>query len=121
MSLKFSLDDRSKMINHWMLQDRASVELIAETPEWKENQTLEAKVTVNGVELNFDAVENYFIEIYKGLEQDAKEQYSDVEQEVQRRVEQRLQSEAAPVIDKLNDIIEVLNSAGDIIKPYWEK
>jgi hypothetical protein len=119
--LKFSLDDRDKIINHWMLCDNDAAEAIGNTPDWVNNKSLTAKVTVNGVELRFDIVENYFQDVYKSLESEIRENYKDIEAEVQRRLEIRMKEEAQPIIDKLYDLRDVLDSAGNLLKPYWEK
>jgi hypothetical protein len=119
--LKFSLDDRDKIINHWMLCDNDAAEAIGNTPDWVNNKSLTAKVTVNGVELRFDIVENYFQDVYRSLESEIRENYKDIEAEVQRRLEIRMKEEAQPIIDKLYDLRDVLDSAGNLLKPYWEK
>lgn len=121
MGMKFTLESREKIIHHWMLQDMKTAEKISETDDWKTNQTLTAKVTVNDVEMDFDIVERYFMDVYKSMEIEIKKKYSDVEEEVQRRLEQRMKDEAQPILDKMYALQQVLEDAGDVIKPYWDK
>lgn len=121
MSMKFSLESREKIVHHWMLQDAETALKIGETDDWKINKTLTAKVTVNGVELDFDILENYFMDIYQSMDGRIRESYNDQEQEVQRRLEERMEKEAKPILDKMYELQQVLEDSGNIIKPYWEK
>jgi hypothetical protein len=121
----FRFDDVSKMVSHWLLEDGDTARLIAETPEWNNaigrTETVTARVTVNGIDLPFNALEHYLRGVYKSMERDAEARYKDLDAEVQRRVELRFTEEAQPIIDKLRDVSDAIENAGDLIKPYWAR
>jgi hypothetical protein len=120
--MEFNLNSRERIVNHWMLQcDSELVETIGETPEYKENRKFVAKVTINGVELPFESLDNYFLEIYRRMEEEIRDSYKDKEAEVQRRLDQRMKDEAQPILDKLRALDGVLDDVGNLIKPYWDR
>lgn len=120
--MKFNLiDDREKFISHIVLHDLDLATKISQTDLWKESQESIALITVNGIEVPFEAVESYFSDLAERLEKAALEKYSDLEKEVHRRLEERLEEEARPILEKFYEIQNVLNSPGDLLKPYWER
>lgn len=121
MPMAFNFDDPSKFVTHWMLQSEEVAQAIAATPEFQDGQTTVARVTVNGVELPFELLEDYFRFVYEYTQAEAHRKYADQEALVQERLEQRLQAEANPVLDQLHRLQEILTEAGQIIRPHWEK
>lgn len=120
--MKFNLlHDNEKFISHILLHNIDHATEISKTSEWKNDRTTEAKITVNGIEIPFEAVEDYFRDLYERLAKSALERYSDLDKEVNRRLEKRLEEEAQPVIDKLHDILNVLNDPTDLLTPYWDR
>jgi len=120
--MKFNLlGDFNKFISHIVLHDIELATKISKTEAWKEKQETIATITVNGVEVPFSVVESYFSDLAERLEKRAMEQFSDLDKEVHRRLENRLKEEVQPIIDKLYDLNTVLNDPGDLLKPYWER
>lgn len=120
--MKFDLlNDYNKIISHIVLHDIDLATEVSNTETWKNNRETVAKITVNGIEVPFEKIEEYFHDVAKRMHEDAKEKYSDVEKEVQRRLEKRLEEEVEPILQKLYDVREVLESSSDLLKPYWER
>lgn len=120
--MKFDIHAYDQIIYHWMLQGKDTlIDKISHTPEWVEEKKFVAKVTVNGVELAAEALEEWLKEVYKRTVDKAREEFADLDAEVQRRLEKRLVTEAQPIIDKLNNLTQALDDIGSAVKPYWEK
>ena len=119
--MKFNISDPTVILSHILLHDTDLAKAVAATPGWKQEQLVSPAVTFNGVEVPAEVFEGALKELYNQCAQQLREQYADVEAEVQRRVEQRLKDEAEPVLNKLYDLQRVLEDVGDVIKPYWEK
>lgn len=120
--MKFDiLHDYNKFISHIVLHDPALVTEISNTKAWKNNRETVAKITINGVEVPFEKIEEYFRNLAKSMQEAANEKYSDVEKEVQSRLEERLEEEVEPILQRLREVNEVLSSSGDLLKPYWDR
>lgn len=122
--MKFGIDSVEKIVSHWLLQDLDTAKKVSETLTKGTNlrsHSLEAKVTVNGVELPFGAFESYMMSVYEGEVSRAREEFKDLDAEVQRRLEKRLKEEAQPILDKMWELQRSLEDAGSVLKPYWEK
>lgn len=117
----FSLHDNETMINHWFLNTEEVISAVSETSEWKNDNKLVAKVTVNGVEMPFAALDKFLFECYESHIKKAEERFSDLDAEVDRRLKLRLENDAKPIVEKMWELQQVLDSAGDLLKPYWDK
>lgn len=118
----FTINCADKIVHHWFLENHQDVlDKIIATPEWKDENKFVAVVTVNGVEMPFESLERYLQTMYNATIADAKAQFADLEDEVQRRLEQRLKDEAQSIIDKMRELSYALDNVEDAIKPHWEK
>ena len=119
--MKFGIDDPQVILSHILLHDTDLATAVAATPGWKQEQLVSPAVTFNDVPVPAEVFEGALKALYLQIVRQFSEKYADVEAEVQRRVEQRLTEEAAPVLSKLYELERVLEDVGDVIKPYWKK
>lgn len=121
--MQFNIFDLNaeNLVSHWVLNNMEAVSAISNTPEWLNEKKTVAKVTVNGVELSFESLDKWFLEVYDRKMKKAEAQYADLDQEVQRRLEKRVKDEAEPIIDALYKLAGNLANVEDAIAPYWEK
>jgi len=118
--MKFHFDDATKVISHWMLQDEEVALAIAATDDFKKDATTIAEVRVNGVLLNFESLEAFLDYQVQCAIEDAEKRFANLDAEVERRLNKRLEQEAQKVLDKMDNLREALEDASSIIKPYWD-
>jgi hypothetical protein len=123
LSMRFGINSTEKMVNHWLMHSNTdTVKKVADTIDRHNgNYIFTAKVTVNDVELSFAEFVKFMMDTYISICKEIEEKYSDVEAEVQRRLEKRMKDEAEPIIEKMGNMMRAMEDAGSFIKPYWEK
>lgn len=126
--MKFTLDDKEKVIVFWLLNSEDKViKALCKTlkKQNKKNSNsraeFEAKVTVNGVELDFTDLDAWLMKAYERTIQEAEAKYTDIDRAVQKRAEEILEKQAKGVREKLFDFECSLEEIGSMIKPFWEK
>lgn len=120
--MKFGLDSVEKIVNHIMLQQKTEIiKKIAETIDRDRGMIFEAKVTINGVEIEFEKFEEWLVESYKMIHDEAKREFANLDRAVDDRVQKRLKEEAQPLIDKMNDLRYRLEDIESVLIPYWER
>ncbi len=121
LSMKFGIDSTEKLVNHWMLNAGDQIQAIADSAQWKDGHAFEAKVTVNGVELPFEAFDKFLESMYKSVYDEAREEFKDLDRAVQDRLNKRMKAEAEPFIDKLHDLLQRMENFEDVIVPYYDR
>lgn len=120
--MKFGLDSVEKIVNHIMLQQKTEIiQKIAKTIDRDRGMIFEAKVTINGVEIEFEKFEEWLMETYKQVHAAAKIEFADIERAVDNRVEKRLKDGAQKLIDKMDDLRYKLDDIESYLTPDWEK
>ena len=119
--MKFDFNDPSIMASHFMLQNIDVAKAISETPEWKDGMNVDAKLTINGVEVPFDIVEEYYQQVYDRVVKDAQFRFVDLEKAAHQMAETILEEQAKSVRDKLWDLGQQLDDIGSILTPWYEK
>ena len=122
--MEFKWDDPSVMASHFLLQDLDTAMKVRDTVSDKgleRGEKLVARMTINGVEIDFAIVEKYFKEIYAQTEARARKQFEDIDAEVERRVAERISGKANSLIEALDDLRFCLENVSPEIRPYWER
>ena len=122
--MEFKWDDPSVMASHFLLQDLDTAMKVRDTVSDKgleRGEKLVARMTINGVEIDFAIVEKYFKEIYAQTEARARKQFEDIDAEVERRVAERISGKANSLIEALDDLRVCLENVSTEIRPYWER
>ena len=122
--MEFKWDDPSVMASHFLLQDLDTAMKVRDTVSDKgleRGEKLVARMTINGVEIDFAIVEKYFKEIYAQTEARARKQFEDIDAEVERRVAERISGKANSLIEALDDLRVCLENVSPEIRPYWER
>ena len=122
--MEFKWDDPSVMASHFLLQDLDTAMKVRDTVSDKgleRGEKLVARMTINGVEIDFAIVEKYFKEIYAQTEARARKQFEDIDAEVERRVAERISGKANSLIEALDDLRVCLENVSPVIRPYWER
>ncbi len=115
------VDSAKFIVSHWLLNDADSVTAVAETPEWKEQREMIARVTVNGVELPFKTFDDWLMGCYEQAINSARSEFSELDAEVNRRLEKKLKAEAESVINKMHDLMRSMEDVESVLTPHWEK
>lgn len=119
--MKVNLQDPSQLMSHLLLANSNVVEAVIATPQWKSGEGITITAQFNGIEVSAESAEVALQHLFKQQDEYYKQKYAHVEKEVQKRLEQRIKDEAEKIVDKMRDLIQVLESAGDLIKPYWDR
>lgn len=118
--MKFGINDNHLIINHWLLN--SNDETVKEVAKSRQGTaSFDAVVTVNGIELDFSDLEKWMNDFLEDSYNRKMEAFANQEKEVQKRLDERMEKEAQPILDKMYELQRVLEEAGDIIKPYWKK
>jgi hypothetical protein len=99
--MKFGINSKEKLVTHWLLNDLETAKAVGEetrklldgAPLYGNSPVLEAKVTVNGVELPFEAFEKWLSKFVESNVNEALERFSDLDKEVERRMKKRIEEE----------------------------
>lgn len=129
LKMKFGIDSKEKLVTHWLLNDLETAKAVGEetrklldgAPLCRNSPALEAKVTVNGVELPFEAFEKWLSKFVESNVNEALERFSDLDKEVERRMKKRIEEEVQPILDKLDSFRNKLAEVDSLIVPYWER
>lgn len=119
--LEFDIRDVQYMISHWFLQKMETVELIAETPEWKNDHKMVARVTVNGVELDFKSLDDFLLECYEREMAKVKDSFADQRVAAERAAEEILKTRAKGILEHMDKLEDALRDSANLIEPYWER
>lgn len=119
--MKFTVDDPRVLMSHILLHNEDLAMAVAHSDGWKAEQLIEPKIFFNGVEVSGEVFEGALLELYKQVETMIERKYADVASEVQRQLEHRMKIEAADILEKMDQLRDVLEDAGSIIKPYWDR
>jgi hypothetical protein len=109
-----------KVVSHWVINSDDRVAAICETPEWKADRTLVARVYVNGVELDFADLDRFLYECFKKTDEKLEAKYADAKKAADEAAREILKERAAGVLEALDKIQDVLRDSESVIKPHWE-
>lgn len=107
--------ERKVILSHIMLEDSEKAAEIAKTLDGLkgDDRTVDVKLLYNGVEVNGKVIEDWLQYQVNHFQKQFEEHYSDVEKEIQRRVDKHKKdleyNYRSDVIDKLNSVKETLN------------
>lgn len=119
--MNIDIHDPSQILSHVLLHDMDLAQAVAATPGFVEGKQIIPAVTFNDVAVDPEIFEAALKELYKQVGRHFEAKYADVEAEVERRLKQRLQEEADEIINRMHQLTNALEHAGELIKPYWEK
>jgi len=117
--MEFTLD-RKTIMEHVVLSaphDIAST--IAETPLWKEKETIEAKLTMNGIDVPVEVLEKVLQNMWEQCQE--KTGVAEFNRKVKAEAERIVKEKADDVMEAFQEIQSKLESANDLVKWEWEK
>jgi hypothetical protein len=118
--MKIDLNDPNQLLSHLLLEDAEVAKAVSKTLT-SSYDNVTPTVQFNGVDMQPETLERVLKHFMKCVENDLMNKYSNVELEVQRRLEERVQKEAKRITLAMEDFIHSIEDARSIIKPYWEK
>lgn len=116
--------DGKKAMTHLMLENsRETVNCIVNTDDWKlpedfRDKVIDVTVQFNGIESDPHILEGLLRGWYDNIKRELAVQYSDIEAEVERRVEQITTTRINPYYDNLNRIIGELTQAQEHLSSF---
>lgn len=117
--MKIDIENPAQLLSHVLLQNSEVATKVAETDEWKNNETITCTVQFNGVECEASVLESVLKHFIECVEEEVDvEGFND---KVQEAAKQILQERAEGIMEKLEQIQRVVDYPEDYIKPYWEK
>lgn len=108
--MKINVDNPAQLLSHVMLQNRSVVDAVVATEEWKENGTVTATVSFNGVEVPAEALEEvlqHFVDIIK-----KSCEYEEVESRIRDRAAKSKRIEE----NNVSELRESLNQMGWLLE-----
>lgn len=110
-------------LSHVVLANTELAKALSETELWKQEAKLEAKLTVNGLEIPVQLLEDVMQDLYKRATAEIEDKYGkpDIDAMVEEKAEQLLKEHADNALEKINNLVELLEAPIDLLKPYWER
>lgn len=116
--MKFKLDSKYFM-SHMVLQSRDLATEVAKTDNCTNNKELEAKLLVNGVEVNSDHIEAFLKQLWEQAQIDSgKDTFNAA---VKKEAKRMLQEKADSVVSVMDDLMQKLHNADDLLDYNWDK
>lgn len=126
--MKFNLNDCSIFMSHLLLEDATLADKVSHTKPWLDNQTLEATLQINGVEVPASHIEDFMKSLWKRHEESVESGYKilktkqdDFNNQVELKAKEILRDHADDAISKLVDMQNSLHNIEDTITPHWER
>ena len=116
--MKFKLD-RKYFMSHMVLQSRDLAAEVAKTDDWINNEELEAKLFVNGVEVNSDHIEVFLKRLWEQAQLDSGMDAFDAA--VKKEAKRMLQDKADSVVSVMDDLMQKLHNTDDLLDYNWDK
>ncbi len=117
--MKFTLD-RKTIMEHVVLSAPHDIaETIAETPLWKDEEAIEAKLTMNGIDVPVEVLEKVLQNMWEQCQE--KTGVSEFNRKVKAEAERIVKEKADDVMEAFQEIQSKLESANDLVKWEWEK
>ena len=118
--LKVDANNPNQLLSHLLLEDAEVAKSVSKTLT-KADPNVIPTVQFNGVEMKPETLERVLKHFIGCVENELMEKYSNVELEVQRRLEERVQEEVKHITLAMEEFAQSIEDARSIIKPYWEK
>lgn len=120
--LQFTLEAKD-IFSHLVLQDKDYAEAIAASKEWTEDGILEARLTINGIEVPAMALNQLLMEMWDQANDKARKllDVEEVEKMIEARAKEILEEHTDNAIQKLTDIINTIEDPSNLITPTWER
>ena len=119
MKFRFGIEDSSLMLNHLLLNEPNTAEVVSKTSLWKSNEILEVEVKINGISVPPKAFDDLLKEIFKQAQVDSgKEAF---EQAVEKRAKELLQEQADDIMTAMVQLHNKLEDVDSIVKFVWEE
>ena len=95
------------------------------TPRFQQEKSVDVVVSFNGVEINAEEFTKILDEHLTNVDEYFQDKYSDIEQEVQKRVkehvEELLETQVNNMLQGFQDLQDKVSSVNAIVKYSWEK
>jgi hypothetical protein len=121
--MQFTLDQDQLALNHITLENRDKAVEIASTELWKTREILEACLTINGVEIPAQIVEDWLQSQFEVLCKKAKENYDpeNFDKRVEEKAKELLKLHADNALEKIYELQSRLEDVDSLLTPYWER
>lgn len=116
--MEFTLD-RKTIMEHVVLSAPHDIaKIVAKTPLWEEKKTIEAKLTMNGVDVPVEVLEKVLQNMWEQCQE--KTGVLEFNRKVRAEAERIVKEKANDVLGAFQEIQSKLESANDLIKWEWE-
>lgn len=116
--MKFALDSKH-MFSHLVLNNSEVANAISGTPQWKDNETLEAKLEINGVAIPAESLDELLREMWKQCQVDSGK--DTFQKSVDEKARMILKEQKSKIWETINELQNKLEYCEDFIKYPWEE
>jgi len=109
--MNIDLDNANQILSHCLLHDTNVAVVVAETPEWKDDGKITAKVSFNGIELPGEVMEKVLQDLIAQVREHYKERYDvkNINALVLEKAKLLIEEKRDDLLSKLSDIENKLN------------
>lgn len=116
--MKFTLDHKTIM-EHVLLESPTNIaKEISNTPLWLEGEVVEAKLTMNGIDVPVEVLEKVLQNMWEQCQEEVG--VSEFKRKVREEAERIVQDKANSVVEAFSEIQSKLENASDLVKWEWE-
>lgn len=121
--MKVDISNPQQIMSHILLCNTALVDKVVSTKEWTELDKLTGELTVNGVTVSAQVLEDALQTIFYQIEEHFKEKYDvdKFDEHVEQKAKQLLKEHANDALNVLSDLSDKLHEAEDLLVPHWER
>ena len=124
--MKVNIENKDQYLAGIMLHNEEFCNKVTESDEWKGTKNpreIEARLTICGIEVDAQLVEDFFNEVSENYSNHLRIKYNadNIDKLVEERAEELLKERADNVLEKLYNLQRTLEESSNIITPYWER
>ena len=116
--MEFTLESKD-LFSHLVLNNEYIATEVANTPEWKDEEKLVARLTVNGLEVPAEELDKLLNLMWEQAQHMAG--VTEKADALKERAEQLLQDKANSIRETLNDLENRLQDIDQLLPYNWEK
>jgi len=116
--MKFTLDSKD-ILSHLVLDNDNIVDAVGGTKAWRSDGVLEAKLTVNGVDIPAEELDKLLNKMWKLAQVETGAEA--FEEAVREEAKERLKAEFGKELDALNRLSRKLEDIDDLLVYSWDK
>jgi len=121
--MEVSIRDAQQVMSHIVLGDRELATSVASTGMWDDEGKLVATLSMNGVEVSAQILEDVLQKLIAQVEDNIKDEYKvpDIDAMVEEKAKKLIKEQADNALCKLYELADSLEQHENLLTPHWER